>query len=91
LGSGLLLLTYNCDRKIDLGFAAKILQEADKEMTAIKFVLDGLGVALMPELITGLSHEGTVFLPLSPPFLRGQPTPGAPTIPPSRSRITFKS
>jgi hypothetical protein len=66
LGSGLLLLIYNCDRKIDLGFAAKILQEADKEMTAIKFVVDGLGVALMPEQITGLSHEGTVFLPPSP-------------------------
>jgi DNA-binding transcriptional LysR family regulator len=52
------------------GFAAKILQEADTEMTAIKFVVDGLGVALMPEQITGLSHEGTVFLPLSPPLLR---------------------
>ena len=48
------------------GFAAKILQEADTEMTAIKFVVDGLGVALMPEQITGLSHQGTVFLPLSP-------------------------
>lgn len=52
------------------GFAAKILQEADTEMAAIKFVVDGLGVALMPEQITGLSHEGTVFLPLSPPLLR---------------------
>jgi hypothetical protein len=66
LGSGLLLLIYNCDRKIDLGFAAKILQEADKEMTAIKFVVDGLGVALTPEQITGLSHEGTLFLPPLP-------------------------
>jgi DNA-binding transcriptional LysR family regulator len=70
----------------------KILQEADTEMTAIKFVVDGLGVALMPEQITGLSHEGTVFLPLSPrPSSGNQPSRGVPTIPPSRSRITFKS
>jgi hypothetical protein len=44
----------------------KILQEADTEMTANKFIVDGLGVALMPEEITGLSHGDTVFLPLSP-------------------------
>ena len=31
------------------GFAGKILQEANGEPTAIKFVADGLGVALMPE------------------------------------------
>jgi DNA-binding transcriptional LysR family regulator len=52
------------------GFAAKILQEADTEPTAIKFVADGLGVALMPEQITGLPHEGVVFRPLSPPLRR---------------------
>ena len=49
---------------------AKILQEADVEPTAIKFVADGLGVALMPEQITGLPHEGVVFRPLSPPLRR---------------------
>jgi DNA-binding transcriptional LysR family regulator len=52
------------------GFAAKILQEADAEPTAIKFVADGLGVALMPEQITGLPHEGVLFRPLTPPLRR---------------------
>ncbi len=52
------------------GFAARILQEADGEPTAIKFVGDGLGVALMPEQITGLPHEGVVFRPLSPVLRR---------------------
>ncbi|HEY5892065.1 MAG TPA: LysR family substrate-binding domain-containing protein, partial [Chthoniobacterales bacterium] len=52
------------------GFAARILQEADVEPTAIKFVADGLGVAFMPEQITGLPHEGVVFRPLSPRLCR---------------------
>lgn len=52
------------------GFAARILQEADTEPTALKFVADGLGVALVPEQIVGLPHEGVVFRPLSPPLLR---------------------
>jgi DNA-binding transcriptional LysR family regulator len=52
------------------GFTGRILQEADGEPTAIRFVADGLGVALMPEQITGLSHEGVVFRPLSPPLRR---------------------
>ena len=52
------------------GFAGKILQEADVETTAIRFVADGLGVAFMPEQITSLPHEGVVFRPLSPPLRR---------------------
>ncbi len=52
------------------GFAGKILQEADTEPTALKFVADGLGVAFMPEQVTGLPHEGVVFRPLSPPLRR---------------------
>jgi len=52
------------------GFEARILQEADAELTAIRFVADGLGVALMPEQTTGLPHEGVVFLPLFPPLRR---------------------
>ena len=52
------------------GFAGKILQEADVEPTAIRFVADGLGVAFMPEQITGLPHEGVVFRPLAPPLRR---------------------
>jgi len=54
----------------DAGFAGKILQEADSEATAIKFVADGLGVALLPEQITGLAHEGVVFRPISPTIRR---------------------
>jgi len=52
------------------GFAARILQEVDSEIAAIKFVADGLGVALLPEQITGLPHDGVVFRPLSPPLRR---------------------
>jgi DNA-binding transcriptional LysR family regulator len=52
------------------GFEAKILQEADTEPTAITFVADGLGVALMPEQVAGLPHPGVLFLPLSPPVRR---------------------
>ena len=52
------------------GFAGKILQEADAEPTAIRFVADGLGVAFMPEQITGLPHEGVVFRPLAPSLRR---------------------
>ncbi|MEP6672831.1 MAG: LysR substrate-binding domain-containing protein [Chthoniobacter sp.] len=48
------------------GFNGKILQEADAEPMAMRFVADGLGVALMPEQITGLPHETVVFPPLSP-------------------------
>lgn len=52
------------------GFGAKILQEADSEPAAIKFVADGLGVALMPEQITDLPHEGVLFRPLFSPLRR---------------------
>ncbi len=52
------------------GFTGRILQEADSEATVIQFVADGLGVALLPEQITGLPHEGVVFHPLVPPLLR---------------------
>ena len=48
------------------GFAGRILQEADSESTMIQFVADGLGVALLPEQITGLPHDGVVFRPLVP-------------------------
>ena len=52
------------------GFAGRILQEADSETTVIQFVADGLGVALLPEQITGLPHEGVVFRPVVPPLRR---------------------
>jgi len=54
----------------EAGFAGRILQEADSEPTMIQFVADGLGVALMPEQITGLPHDGVVFRPLVPTLLR---------------------
>ena len=60
-------LTETCTQA---GFAGRILQEADTEPTTIQFVADGLGVALLPEQITGLPHEGVVFRPLSPPLRR---------------------
>ncbi len=52
------------------GFSARILQEVDSELAAIKFVADGLGIALLPEQVTSLPHEGVVFRPLSPPLRR---------------------
>jgi DNA-binding transcriptional LysR family regulator len=52
------------------GFAGRILQEADSEPTVMQFVADGLGVALMPEQVTGLPHAGVVFRPIAPPLLR---------------------
>jgi DNA-binding transcriptional LysR family regulator len=52
------------------GFKGRILQEADGEPTVIQFVADGLGVALLPEQITGLPHDGVVFRPLAPLLLR---------------------
>lgn len=55
---------------LSAGFPGKILQEADVEPIAIRFVADGLGVALMPEQITELPHEGAVLRPLSPPLRR---------------------
>lgn len=52
------------------GFEARILQEADSEIAAIKFVADGLGIALLPDQITALPHEGVVTRPFTPPLLR---------------------
>lgn len=52
------------------GFSARILQEAETEMTAIAFVADGLGVALLPNQVASLPHEGVVFAAFSPPLLR---------------------
>ncbi len=34
------------------------------------FNSDELGVALLPEQVTGLPHEGVVFRPLTPPLHR---------------------
>jgi len=55
---------------LSAGFTARILQETDTEAAAIRFVADGLGVALMPHQITALPHEGVVFRLLTPPLLR---------------------
>lgn len=52
------------------GFTPKILQEADVEPLVIRFIADGLGVALLPEQISRLPHDGVVFRPLTPPLRR---------------------
>jgi LysR family transcriptional regulator, benzoate and cis,cis-muconate-responsive activator of ben and cat genes len=52
------------------GFTARILQEATEESTAIKFVADGLGLALIVEQFIARNHPGVVFRPLTPPLQR---------------------
>jgi DNA-binding transcriptional LysR family regulator len=56
------------DRLIDVcreaGFTPKILQDSDREPPVISFVAAGLGVALLPEQIKRLPHEGLIFRPL---------------------------
>lgn len=52
------------------GFTPKILQEADVEPLVLRFVADGLGVALLPEQITRLPHDGAILRPLTPPLRR---------------------
>jgi DNA-binding transcriptional LysR family regulator len=48
----------------EAGFTPRILQEADREPAVISFVAAGLGVALLPEQLKRLPHEGVTFLPL---------------------------
>src|SRR5271165_557049 len=48
----------------EAGFTPRILQDADREPAVISFVATGLGVALLPEQIKRLPHEGVIFLPL---------------------------
>jgi DNA-binding transcriptional LysR family regulator len=46
------------------------LQEATEETTAIKFVADGLGLALIAEQFTARNHPGVLFRELTPPLRR---------------------
>lgn len=48
----------------EAGFIPRILQDADREPAVISFVAAGLGVALLPEQIRRLPHEGVIFRPL---------------------------
>ena len=50
------------------GFTPRILQDADREPAVISFVAAGLGVALLPQQIKRLPHEGVTFLPLRQPL-----------------------
>jgi DNA-binding transcriptional LysR family regulator len=50
----------------EVGFTPRILQEAEREPAVIQFVATGLGVALLPQQIKRLPHEGVVFRPLRP-------------------------
>lgn len=52
----------------EASFTPRILQDADREPAVISFVAAGLGVALLPEQIKRLPHEGVIFLPLRPPL-----------------------
>ena len=52
----------------EAGFTPRILQDADREPAVISFVAAGLGVALLPEQIKRLPHEGVTFLPLRRPL-----------------------
>lgn len=52
------------------GFVPRILQEAESEPDAIRFVANGLGVALLSEQSASLPHKGVVFLPLTPSLRR---------------------
>ena len=46
------------------GFTPRILKDADREPAVISFVAAGLGVALLPEQIKTLPHQGVIFRPL---------------------------
>jgi DNA-binding transcriptional LysR family regulator len=48
----------------EAGFTPRVLQDADREPAVISFVAAGLGVALLPEQIKRLPHEGVIFRPL---------------------------
>jgi DNA-binding transcriptional LysR family regulator len=48
----------------EAGFMPRILQDADREPAVLSFVAAGLGVALLPEQIKRLPHEGVIFRPL---------------------------
>jgi DNA-binding transcriptional LysR family regulator len=48
----------------EAGFTPRILQDADRETAVINFVAAGLGVALLPEQMKKLPHEGVIFRPL---------------------------
>src|ERR1041385_8657613 len=47
-------------------FTPKILQDVDLERKMIHAVASGLGVAIVPEQLKRLEHEGVVFRPLNP-------------------------
>ena len=48
------------------GFTPRVLQDADREPAILSFVAAGLGIALVPEPVRKLPHEGVVFRPLKP-------------------------
>ena len=56
-------LIKSCERS---AFTPKILQDVDLERKMIHAVAAGLGVAIVPEQLKRLEHEGVVFRPLNP-------------------------
>ena len=57
-------LTETCRR---VGFAPKVLQDAEIERTVIQAVAAGLGVAIVADQVKRLPHENVVFRELTPP------------------------
>jgi DNA-binding transcriptional LysR family regulator len=49
------------------GFRPKALQSAERGFTAISLVAANCGVALLPEALQALPHEGVIFCPLAQP------------------------
>jgi DNA-binding transcriptional LysR family regulator len=51
------------------GFRPRILQTAERGHTLLGLVAAGCGVALLPETLRGLPHEGVVFRPAAQPIV----------------------
>jgi DNA-binding transcriptional LysR family regulator len=54
----------------EAGFACRVLQEADEETEALKFVADGFGVALITQKSPPVTKKGVLLHALTPPLHR---------------------
>jgi DNA-binding transcriptional LysR family regulator len=52
-----------------VGFAPRVLQEAELEAALMTFIAEGLGVTLAREHIKKLPHPGVTFRPVTPPVI----------------------
>ena len=58
-----LWLTRTCHRA---GFKPRVLQDVEIERTILQSVAAGLGVALVPDQLKKIPHDGVVFHPIIP-------------------------